>query len=78
MSAIKDIQRELNLIMALILVHESDLIMIDDIIILSGVVMILENFMIFEEEIFLLHVETAERSIFYQVDIRYQIWQIGD
>jgi len=51
-SAIKDIQRELNLIMALILVHESDLIMIDDIIILSGVVMILENFMIFEEEIF--------------------------
>ena len=52
MSAIKDIQRELNLIMALILVHESDLIMIDDIIILSGVVMILENFMIFEEEFF--------------------------
>ena len=52
MSAIKDIQRELNLIMALILVHESDLIMIDDIIILSGVVMILGNFMIFEEEIF--------------------------
>ena len=50
MSAIKDIQRELNLIMALILVHESDLIMIDDIIILSGVVMILENFMIFEKE----------------------------
>ena len=52
MSAIKDIQRELNLIMALILVHESDLIMIDDIIILSGVVMILENFMVFEKEIF--------------------------
>ena len=50
MSSIKDIQRELNLIMALILVHESDLNMIDDIIILSGVVMILENFMIFEEE----------------------------
>ena len=50
MSSIKDIQRELNLIMALILVHESDIIMIDDIIILGGVVMILENFMIFEEE----------------------------
>ena len=50
MSSIKDIQRELNLIMALILVHESNLIMIDDVIILSGVVMILENFMIFEEE----------------------------
>ena len=52
MSAIKDIQRELNLIMALILVHESDLNMIDDIIILSGVVMIIENFMISEEEFF--------------------------
>ena len=50
MSSIKDIQRELNLIMALIPVHESNLIMIDDVIILSGVVMILENFMIFEEE----------------------------
>ena len=50
MSSIKDIQRELNLIMALILVHESDLNMIDDIIILSGIVMILEIFMIFEEE----------------------------
>ena len=50
MSSIKDIQRELNLIMALIPVHESNLIMIDDVIILSGVVRILENFMIFEEE----------------------------
>ena len=73
MSSIKDTQRELNLIMALILVHESDMIMIDDIIILCGVVMILENFMIFEEEIFLLNAETAKRSIFYQVDIRCQI-----
>lgn len=74
MSSIKDIQRELNLIMALIPVHESNLIMIDDVIILSGVVRILENFMISEEEnFFLLNVETAERNIFYQVDIRYQI-----
>ena len=75
MSSIKDIQRELNLIMALIPVHESNLIMIDDVIILSGVVMILENFMIFEEEKVL--VETAESSIFYHVYIRQQIWQIG-
>ena len=67
MSSIKDIQRELNLIMALILVHESDLNMIDDIIILSGIVMILENFMIFEEEKFLLKAETAEGSKFYHV-----------
>ena len=74
MSSIKDIQRELNLIMALIPVHESNLIMIDDVIILSGVVRILENFMISEEEnFFLLNVETAERNIFYQVDIRCQI-----
>ena len=68
------IQREPNLIMSLIPVHESNLIMIDDVIILSGVVRILENFMISEEEnFFLLNVETAERNIFYQVDIRYQI-----
>ena len=52
MSSIKDIQWELSLILALILVHESDLIMIDDIIIFSGVVMMLENFMMSEEEIF--------------------------
>jgi len=51
-SSIKDIQREINLIMALILMPESHLIMIDDIIILSGVVMIIENFMISEEEFF--------------------------
>ena len=78
MSSIKDIQRELNLILALFLMHESDLIMIDNIIILCGVVLILGNFMIFEEEEkFLLDTETAECSIFYHIDIRYQIRQIG-
>ena len=78
MSSITDIQRELNLILALFLMHKSDLIMIDNIILLCGVVMILGNFMIFEEEEkFLLNTETAECSIFYHIDIRYQILQIG-
>ena len=65
MSSITDIQRELNLILALFLMHDSDLIMIDSIIILCGVVMILGDFMIFEEEDkFLLNTETAESAYF--------------